>query len=649
MHQHEDTISNTSLNPQLSELFPKGPARRRFLGQLAAAAAVAGAPLVVRDAAGLAYAAPPSAGDVGAISFKGVAVTTADTVTVPAGYSAKVLYAWGDPVSGGPLFKQDGSNTPDEQAQQAGMHHDGMHFFPFVVQGGFGLLSLSSQRGLLVVNHEYVDDGLLHVGGVTPWTADKVRKAQNAHGVSVIEIERDQDGWRVVRPSTYGRRITARSAIALAGPAAGHAMLKTAADPAGTTVLGTANNCAHGFTPWGTYLTCEENFNGYFLNKGTIPADQARYGIAATDFGYRWSEFDARFDAAAHPNEPNRFGWVVEIDPWDPASTPVKRTALGRIKHEGATPSVAADGRLVIYMGDDERFEYIYKFVSRDAMDRSSREANRELLDHGVLYVAKFNADGSGAWTPLVQGQGALTAANGFPDQASVCVRTRQAADLVGATKMDRPEWIAVHPFNHDVYVTLTNNTQRGTSGRPGTDAANPRAVNAFGHIIRFAEAGGDPTATAFSWNIFAKCGDPSLGDPNKAGDLKGDIFGSPDGAWFDQRGVLWVQTDISTSTLNAGDYRNIGNNQMHAFDPQTGIGKRFLVGPKGCEMTGVVMTPDHRTMFVNVQHPGEPSSERNDPAKPKAVSSWPDGPSGGRPRSGTVVIVKDDGGIIGT
>jgi secreted PhoX family phosphatase len=576
-----------------------------------------------------------------------VPVTTADTVTVPPGYTARVVYAWGDPVSDGPAFRHDASNSAEDQALQAGMHHDGMHFFPFA--GPDNASRPSGSRGLLVVNHEYTDDGLLHVGGMVPWTAEKVRKSQNAHGVSVVELKRERGQWRVVRPSAYARRVTGASPIALSGPAAGHELLRTDADPEGRTVLGTINDCAHGFTPWGTYLACEENFNGYFHNKAAIPADQARYGIAAKDFGYRWSEHDARFDAAAAPNEPNRFGWVVEIDPWDPAAKPVKRTALGRMKHEGATPSVAPDGRLVIYMGDDERFEYIYKFVSRDAIDRSSRDANRDLLDRGTLYVAKFNGDGTGRWIPLVQGQGELTAANGFPDQASVCIRTRQAADAVGATKMDRPEWIAVHPFNRDVYVTLTNNSQRGASGRPAVDAVNPRPANVFGHILRFAEAGGDPTSTTFGWTVFARCGDPALGDASKAGDLKGDILGSPDGAWFDERGVLWVQTDISTSTLNSGDYRNIGNNQMHAFDPHTGIGKRFLVGPRNCEVTGVVTTPDQRAMFVNIQHPGEPSSERNDPAKPTAVSAWPDGAEGGRPRSATVVITKDDGGVIGT
>ncbi len=426
-------------------------------------------------------------------------------------------------------------------------------------------------------------------------------------------------------------------------------------------MLGTINNCAHGTTPWGTYLTCEENFNGYFANvggevsgvtaehKAAILKAQGRYGIAKEGFGYRWSEHDPRFDASMAPNEPNRFGYVVEIDPWMPSSSPVKRTALGRLKHEGATSSVARDGRLAIYSGDDERFEYVYKFVTRDAVHRGDRAANRDLLDHGTLYVAKFDGNGSGTWMPLVHGQGTLTAANGFPDQASICVHTRQAADAVGATKMDRPEWIAVHPTTSDVYVTLTNNNQRGASGRPGVDPPNPRPDNVFGHIMRIEEARNDAAATSFLWTIFAKCGDPALGDPNKAGDLKGDIFGSPDGCWFDARGVLWVQTDISTSALNKGDYRNIGNNQMLAFDPSTGIGKRFLVGPRGCEITGVVTTPDQRSMFVNIQHPGEPASERNDPAAPKAVSSWPDGAAGGRPRSATIVITKRDGGVIGT
>jgi len=653
----DDTTSNDSSNPHLDDLVARGAARRRFLQQTAGAVLIAGAPMLVRSSATFAAARDPSPAP---ITFQGVAATTADAVTVPPGYTARALFAWGDPISDGPAFADDASNSADDQSRQAGMHHDGMHYFPFPEPRGFA--RLSSARGLLAVNHEYTDDALLHVGGMTPWTADKVAKSQAAHGVSIVEVEQHEGRWQVVRPSPYARRVTAATPIALRGPAAGHPLLQTAADPAGRTVLGTINNCAHGATPWGTYLACEENFNGYFVNptgdvegargpdqKPEILKGQSRYGITKTGFGYRWHEHDPRFDASRTPNEPNRFGYVVEIDPWNPEAPPVKRTALGRMKHEGATCTLAADGRLAVYMGDDERFEYVYKFVTRDRFDRSDRVANRDLLDYGALYVARFDADGTGTWLPLVQGSGPLTAAAGFPDQASVCVKTRQAADLVGATKMDRPEWIAVHPRTGAVYVTLTNNNQRGASGRPGVDAANPRANNVFGHILRFAERGDDAAATSFRWSIFAQCGDPALGDAARAGDLKGAIFGSPDGAWFDERGVLWVQTDISTSALNKGNYRNVGNNQMVAIDPSTGTGRRFLVGPRGCEVTGVVTTPDMRTMFVNIQHPGEPDSERNDPARPKAVSSWPDGPAGGRPRSATVVIVKDDGGIIGS
>lgn len=582
--------------------------------------------------------------------FESIGVAAADTVQVPPGYSAKTLYAWGDPIGaanlvpGQPAFKQDASNTAEEQAVQAGMHHDGIHFFPLPAG------SSSSTWGLLAINHEYTDDGLLHVGGQTPWTADKVTKSQNGHGVSIVEVEFTNNTWSVVRPSQFARRITGNTAMLLSGPAAGTDLMKTTDDPAGRTVLGTLNNCAHGSTPWGTYLTCEENWNGYFVNgAATIPAEQARYGITKDGFGYRWHEYDKRFDANANPNEPNRFGYVVEIDPYDPAARPVKRTALGRIKHEGAWVTVAPDNRIVVYMGDDERFEYLYKFVSRNPWNPINRAANKDLLDSGTLYVAKFNADGTGNWLELTQGKGDLTAANGFATQADVCVKTRQAADRLGATKMDRPEWVAVHPITKDVYLTLTNNSQRGTSGRPGTDAANPRASNVFGHIVRWKEANSNPTATTSAWNVFLLCGDPANSDPSKKGNLKGDIFGSPDGLWFDPRGVLWIQTDISTSVLGTGDYTSIGNNQMLACDVLSGTTRRFLIGPKACEVTGVIATPDLRTMFVNIQHPGETASERSDPASPKAVSSWPDGPAGGRPRSATVVIRKNDGGLIGT
>jgi hypothetical protein len=580
------------------------------------------------------------------ISFAPIAPSADDAVRVSPGYSVQVLFAWGDPVSDGPPFRSDATNSAEEQALQAGMHHDGMHFFPFHESG-----AASSVRGLLCVNHEYVDDGLLHPDGMKNWDALKVAKSKAAHGVSVIEVRLRQGCWQVVRPSRFARRITASTPILLGGPAAGSPLVSSADDPFGHLCLGTLANCAHGVTPWGTYLSCEENFNGYFAasDPAQLTSDHRRYGIAARGYGYRWHESDNRFDVALTPTEPNRFGWVVEIDPWDSGSLPVKRTALGRFKHEGATTVLAADGRAVVYMGDDERFEYIYKFVSRGRYNPQDKEANRDLLDEGTLFVARFDADGKGRWLELTHGKGGLTAANGFRDQAEVAVRTRQAADVVGATKMDRPEWIAVHPRSNDVYCALTNNSQRGASGMPGPDAANPRANNTFGHIVRWREAGGNPSALTFRWGIFVLCGDPASAERDRQGNIKGDIFGSPDGLWFDADGRLWIATDVSPASLNRGEYARLGNNQLLCADVATGEVRRFLTGPVGCEITGMVGTPDRRTLFVNIQHPGEVAGNRSDPHKPKAGSSWPDGEQGGRPRSATIAIRRTDGGAVGT
>lgn len=548
------------------------------------------------------------------LGFAAVPVSTSDSVQVPPGYRVQVLYGWGDAAgiaAGQPSFRWDVSNSADDQALQAGMHHDAIEYFPLP------LGSQNSSRALLAINHEYTDDGLLHQDGMTTWTAAKVRKSQAAHGVSIVEAQFRGGAWEILRPSPYARRITAYTPMRFSGPAAGHPLLGSG-DP-----LGTLNNCAGGITPWGTYLTCEENFNGYFVNAGAVPPDQRRYGINARGFGYRWHEFDARFDAAANPEEPNRFGWVVEIDPFNPKSTPVKRTALGRFKHEGAMVTLAADGRVVVYMGDDERFEYVYKFVSRDRYDAGNRDANRDLLDHGMLYAARFDDNGGGRWLPLAGGAEAL-------------IRTRQAADRAGATRMDRPEWVAVHPVTKDVYLTLTNNTSRGAKDQPGVDAANPRANNVYGHIVKWREQNGDPAATEFRWEVFVL-----------AGEDRG--FGSPDGLWFDGRGVLWIQTDVSASTLNRGAYANLGNNQMLAADLSTGEIRRFLVGPPNCEITGCTMAPDGRSLFVNIQHPGETASERSDPSNPRAFSNWPDFRPDGRPRSATLVIRRNDGGIVGT
>jgi hypothetical protein len=643
MTHPDDLVSNPSNAPTLADLLQVDRGRRRLLQSTLGAGALAflGVPL------GRAVSRSEP------FTFPRVPVSDDDAVHVPEGYVAQVLYAWGDPVSDGPVFAPDASNSAADQEQQAGMHHDGMHFFPLGADG----------RGLLVVNHEYADDGLLHPDGMQTWTAEKVRKCQAAHGVSVIEIRRREDAsWEVVRPSRYGRRITAYTPMRIAGPAAGHARMRTAADPTGTRVLGTLNNCAHGTTPWGTYLACEENFQFYFVNRGAIPVEQQRYGINDKGWRYRWEEHDARFDAQAHPNEPNRFGWVVEIDPFDPQSTPVKRTALGRFSHEGAQHALARDGRVVIYSGDDQRSEYIYKFVSRDAYDPADPARNRDLLDSGTLYAAQFHAGGSGTWVELAFGRNGLTPENGFADQAEVLIHARRAGDRVGATMMDRPEWITIHPHTGEVYCSLTNNKGRGGTtvnaadgstpagtANPPVDAANPRAENIFGHIVRWREAGGDAGATTFEWDVFIQCGDPGNADPNKRGDIEGDMFGSPDGLWVDAGGRLWIETDISPGALNKGDYAPMGNNALLCADTASGEVRRFLTGPRGAEVTGVIHTPDRRTMFVNIQHPGETPRERSDPANPQAVSTWPGGPRGRRPRSATLAIRRLDGGSIGS
>jgi secreted PhoX family phosphatase len=713
----EDEGCNPSRNEHFSTVLQQAAlSRRSFMQGSLSAAALGFLGLPLLDRAGSAYAATGPL-----IGFESVAPSVLDAVAVPPGYVVDVLYSWGDAIGapgrppGQPAFALDASNSADEQALQSGMHHDGMHFFP-LSEGG----KPSSRRGVLCINHEYTDQGLLYPDGFANWTvpeigAEKLRKSLNAHGVSVIEVRRSPatGQWEVKRPSPYARRITGLTPIALSGPAAGHPLVQTAADPTGRLVYGTLNNCAHGYTPWGTYLACEENFNGYFANptsdvvgvpsgdqKLEILQGQSRYGITRTGFGYRWHEVDPRFDASIVPNEPNRYGWVVEIDPMDPASTPVKRTALGRIKHEGAVYALAKDGRVVVYMGDDERNEYVYKFVTRRPWTPGDRRANADLLDEGTLYVAKFEAGGTtgdglgtGRWLPIVwspQGpapdpvsgvvSGPLGPQSGFASAGEMLVKTRQAADRLGATMMDRPEWIAVHPHTGEVYMTLTNNSRRGSatpptsnrpdgttsadSARPAVDDANPRPANIFGHIVRWRERGGDAAATRFEWDIFVQAGNGDGASASNQGNIttvnpaNEDYFGSPDGLWIDNDGRLWIQTDVSTGALYFGAYAAIGNNQMLCADPVSKRIKRFLVGPKGCEVTGVVTTPDGRTMFVNIQHPGEPyrlaatdptPPETNDPAAPRRFSNWPDFDPEGRPRSATLVIRKLDGGVIGT
>jgi secreted PhoX family phosphatase len=606
---------------------------------------------------GLSVAGTAKAQSKSLLGFPSIPTSKADQVTVPPEYTWEVVNAWGDPiVAGGPEFKHDASQSAADQAKQAGMGHDGMHFFP-LPKG-----SKNSDHGLIAINFEYTDDGILHKDGMADWSAEKVQKSKNAHGLGVMEVRFDGKNWKVVKDSKYGRRITADTPFTVRGPAAGHEWIKTKFDPEGKTILGTFNNCANGYTPWGTYLSCEENVTPYFIAKsGKVSRLLDRYGIDAKSWGFRWHEFDPRFDADAHPNEPNRHGWVVEFDPYDPTSTPIKRTAMGRCAHEGAALAIAPDGRVVYYMGDDDfrsKFEHIFKFVSARPYTRDGdTKANIGVLDDGTLYAAKCNADGTGAWIELTHGKNGLTAANGFRSQAEVVIDARTAGDVAGATYFDRPEWIAVSPVTGEVYCTLSNNSDRGKKGPfgvkevLGADPSNPRAPNPMGHIIRWREDGNNPAATTFKWDIFMLAGDPKAKDENlrPSGIL---AFANPDGIFVDQRGVVWIQTDASASSMSKPDWAGIGNNQMLAADPASGDIRRFLTGVPGCEITAAMTSIDGKTMFVNIQHPGEtpdPHPARNKPENPKAVSGFPNWDKGGRPRSALIAVRRKDGGIIGT
>ena len=643
----EDLPSNTSDNPHIQSIVDQAISRRGFLkmGSGAAAAGFLAGPLT--GCASLGQGTAPLLG------FQPVAASSADTVTVAKGYTATPFVPWGTPLfssGAGAQWKGDGSESAADQARQVGDNHDGMHFFP--IDGR------SSSEGLLVMNHEYTTPlkgglylTLFGLPAAPANTLDRVNKAINAWGCSVIHIRKNADGqWAVVLDSKYNRRITSASPMELTGPAAGDALLQTRADASGKRVLGTINNCGNGFTPWGTYLTCEENFNNNFGTTvepkvdGRTPA-QKRYGITAGTSEYGWETQHERFDYKKEPNESNRFGWVVEIDPFNPTSTPKKRTALGRFKHESAAWNLSKDNRIVVYMGDDQANDYVYKFVSDKPYVAGDPVANRSLLDSGSLYVARFDNGeasgdfmGTGEWLLLDKTNPLLKTDPSFPNQAAVLIHARLAADKLGATKMDRPEWVSVHPVTGEVYGTMTNNAARTT-----TDDANPREKNVYGQIVRWCEAGGDAAATRFEWDIFVLAGNPTL--PAHQGTLKAgsshvnadNTFNSPDGLAFDRDGRLWIQTDGNYS--NAGDFANQGNNSMLCADPKTREIRRFLVGPKECEVTGIAFTPDHRTMFVNIQHPGETG---------KGASHWPEG-GNALPRSATVIVTKNDGGVIGS
>ena len=603
-------------------LAEKAISRRGFLGRgvaFGAAAFVMGAtgqtPLPAR-AATLRF------------GFEPVAANGLDTVTVPRGYSWHVVARWGDPMwSNSIAFDQVTRGSGASQELAFGDNNDGMSLFA------------DGERSVLAVNNEYVNNNIIYGGAGTgkPENADDVRKGKAGHGVSIVEIVQTDGRWSIVVDSPCNRRITADTPMEITGPARGHEWMKTAADPSGTSSKGTWNNCGNGRTPWGTYLACEENFNGYFSTSDPeleITAEFKRYGVGRKDRGYDWAAVDERFDTARHPNEPNRAGYIVEIDPLDSSSIPKKRTALGRFKHENAEVVLAANRQVVVYMGDDERGEFLYKFVSGGSCVEGGD--NRDLLENGKLFAARFAAAGRGEWVELTP------ASTGMASQAEICIHARLAASAVKATTMDRPEWVAASPKKAEVYCCLTNNKNRGVKPNAGGDAApvggpNPREKNKYGQIVRWTPDGGDHLADGFGWDLFVVAGNPAVHDGDNAGSAnvnKDNMFNSPDGLAFDRNGMLWIQTDGKYS--DSGDFEGQGNNQMLVGDPETGEIRRFLVGPRECEVTGIAWSTDRKTLFAGIQHPGE-----------QGGSHFPDG-GDTAPRSCVVAITRDDGGLIG-
>ncbi|MCV2487813.1 PhoX family phosphatase [Geodermatophilus sp. YIM 151500] len=707
-------VPNRTGNPTFADVVQSAVSRRKVLQ-----AAGAGALLVVAAPLVPAAAARGSARDEtaakaardGALTFEPVGQNLLDELVTAAGYDHSVVVAWGDPVEEGAPAFDIAAQTPEAQAQQFGYNCDYVGFLP---------LGRSDERALLVVNHEYTDEQLMFAGVAdqeAPTTADQKRIAMMAHGISVVQIERKGRGaWKLSERRSHNRRITASTEMELTGPAAGSEYVRTSADPEGRTVLGTLNNCAGGTTPWGTTLHGEENFNLYFGATTPVEEDAAeprysRYGVPTDEpAGRRWDEVDPRFDLAREPQEPNRFGWIVELDPHDPTSTPKKRTALGRFKHEGANVRIAEDGRVVAYSGDDERFDYIYKFVSKKRYRRGTgedaRRHNLTLLEDGDLYVAHFTGDspqetidgagtvppdgefdGTGRWIPLVEDGGSMIPGK---DVAWVLTFTRLAADRLGKqldesgnpvldadgneivvdaakvpTKMDRPEDIQVNPVNGRVYAALTNNDERtATDAQPGADEANPVTVsyafdledgafqprpgNRNGHVIEWQETDGT-TGDDFYWRIFLLAGDPAYPGTYFAGYDPSQVsaISCPDNLDFDPAGNLWIATDgnvLSAVNQEAGTIggTNDGLFAVPTAGPERGRVKAFLTVPRGAECSGPLITPDARSVFVSVQHPGETDGSTLE--SPSSV--WPDG---GYPRPGVAVVHREDGGRIGS
>lgn len=578
-------------------------------------------------------------------AFDQIATSTEDAIIVAPGYKADVVVRWGDPLwSDVPEFDHATRGTPESQARAFGDNIDGMEVYA------------DGDKLIYVANNEYTNRSIIwdELEEGQTRTEEDIAKGKMAHGLSIVEIAQGDDGWSIVKDSPYNRRITPDTEMELTGPAAGHDLLKTEADPTGKKSLGTWNNCGNGSTPWGTYLACEENFNGYFSAEPDAPVESAaatsttetaepeehevspelkRYGVSAKDWGYGWAKIDERFDVAKHPNEPNRAGYVVEIDPRDPNSTPKKRTALGRFKHENAEAVVNKDGRIVVYMGDDERGEFLYRYVS-DGVFAPGGDTD-ELLENGTLYAASFDPAGSGKWLELSEEATGMS-------KAEICIHTRIAASKVGATTMDRPEWVTSNPNATEVYCALTNNRNRGVKPNAGGDLTpvegpNPREANNYGQIVRWRPAASDHTSDTFAWDLYCLAGNPTVHDDANAGSENVNaynMFNSPDGLKFDSNGLLWIQTDGNYG--NEENFAGQGNNQMLAGDPVTGEIRRFLVGPNECEVTGLTWSPDRRTMFVGIQHPGE-----------RGNSHWPEGGES-VPRSAVIAVTREDGGLVG-
>jgi secreted PhoX family phosphatase len=666
--------------PLFQDLLAQRLTRRKLLE-----AGVAIAPLAMAGPT-LLHARDGSANSAPGLRFKPIRGSKADAVVLPPGYTHDVLVRWGESLSPSvpdlDAAKLDAGallapSAAEHQRLQFGQNCDAIHFFPLGRRG---------DRGVLCVNNEYTDDAVMFPGhpgfrgisdGASRAYVEKhpqvVPVAKAAQGVSVIEVRRKRGRWKFVKDSPFNRRLTADTPMDIGGPARGSALMRTKDDPEGVRVFGTMANCAGGETPWGTYLTAEENIQDYFANLDRLKArsdvdpfiveSHRRFRMWKAQSLYNWDIADPRFDLATTPTEPFRFGWIVEIDPQDPASTPIKRTALGRFAHEGASPVIAQNGRVAVYMGDDDKFEYVYKFISSARFDPKNRAANRNLLDQGTLHVARFDASGQGQWLPLVfDPKGPLNAAAGFRDQADVLIKARMAAYVLGATPMDRPEDVEANPTTGRIYVACTRNDSRTVApgsvtygGREidsGPNAANPRGANAFGHIIEIREAGDDHTSLEFSWEVFLLAGDPAGGRLiTDLSEVKTDSayyagygnaaelspIGSPDNVGFDNSGNLWIVTD---GTQPNGD--NDGCWVCPTAGPERGRLQQFMSGPAGCEVCGCQFTPDGETLFISIQHPGEGGTT----AEPR--SHWPDGP-GTQPRASVIAIRKEGGGVIGS